>query len=69
MTMEEKTVDPARTEQKTTEEKQPVQDDELWENCKGQCGFSPWCRDCLLQKEKLHEERLNQQRRSDDKKE
>ena len=68
MTLEEKTADTALPEQETMEDKQRVPD-ELWENCKGQCGCNPWCRDCLLQKEKLHEERLNQQGRSDDNKE
>jgi hypothetical protein len=25
--------------------KKPEHEDDL-ENCKGQCGFTPWCRDC-----------------------
>lgn len=66
MTIEEKTVDPALRDQKTGEEKQRVPD-ELWENCKGQCGADPWCRECMREKERLHEERLNRQGRSDDK--
>ena len=45
MTMKEKTADPALRDQKTGEEKQRVPD-ELWENCKGQCGAHPWCREC-----------------------
>jgi hypothetical protein len=68
MTIEEKTADPALPDQKTGEEKQRVPD-ELWENCRGQCGFTPWCRECQLEKEKLHQEWLNRQGRSDDKKE
>jgi hypothetical protein len=55
-------------DQKSTEQKPSVPDD-LWENCKGQCGYTPWCRDCLLQKGKLVEERLNREGRSDDNKE
>ncbi len=68
MTLQEKTEEPTLRDQKTGEENQQVPD-ELWENCKGQCGTTPWCRDCQLEKEKLHEERLNRQGRSDDKKE
>jgi hypothetical protein len=60
MTMEEKTADPALRDQKNAEETLRVPD-EPWENCKGQCGTTHWCRDCLLQKEKLREERLNRQ--------
>ena len=67
MTIEEKTADPARLKQKATEEKQQGAD-EPWENCKGQCGNTPWCRECIREKERLHEERLNRQGRSDDKK-
>jgi hypothetical protein len=25
--------------------KKPEPEDE-WENCKGQCGYTPWCKDC-----------------------
>jgi hypothetical protein len=50
-------------------EQEPPVPEESWENCKGQCGYTPWCRDCLLQKEKLVEERLNREGRSDDNKE
>jgi hypothetical protein len=66
--MKEQTEDPAILDQKKAEETLHVPD-ETWENCKGQCGNTPWCRDCQLEKEKLHEERLNRQGRSDDKKE
>jgi len=45
---------------------QPAVPDEIWENCKGQCGYTPWCRDCMLQKGKLLEEKLNREGRSDD---
>jgi hypothetical protein len=68
MTLEEETEESTLRDQKTGEENQEVPD-ELWENCKGQCGTTPWCRDCQLEKEKMHEERLNRQGRSDDKKE
>jgi len=47
----------------------PAVPDEPWENCKGQCGCTPWCRDCLLQKKKKHEEKLNREGLSDDNKE
>jgi len=68
MTMKEKTAAPALHDQITGEKKLRVPD-ELWENCKGQCGTTPWCRDCQLEKDKLHEEQLNREGRSDDKKE
>jgi hypothetical protein len=68
MTLEEETEESTLRDQKTGEENQEVPD-ELWENCKGQCGTTPWCRDCQLEKEKMHEEMLNRQGRSDDKKE
>ncbi len=66
MTIEEKTADPALPEPRATKEKQQGAD-EPWENCKGQCGTTPWCRECMREKERLHEERLNRQGRSDDK--
>jgi len=66
MTLNEKAANPALREQKTTEGKQPMPD-EPWENCKGQCGTTPWCRDCMLEKEKLLQEKLNREGRSDDK--
>lgn len=66
--MEEKTANTAPREVNTTEAKLSIPD-ELWENCKGQCGTTPWCRDCKLEKEKLLEEKLNREGRSDDKKE
>ncbi len=68
MTIEEKAADPALPEHQATEEKPPGAD-ESWENCKGQCGADPWCRECIREKERLHEEWLNRQRRSDDKEE
>jgi hypothetical protein len=64
--MKEKTSNPTLREQKTMEGKQ-LMPDELWENCKGQCGTTPWCRDCMLEKKKLLEEKLNREGRSDDK--
>ena len=41
--------------------------DEAWESCTGQCGADPWCRVCMKEKERLHEEELNRRRRADDK--
>jgi hypothetical protein len=64
--MKEKKEQSPVSEHKRAMEIPPVTDD-LWENCKGQCGTTPWCRDCMLEKEKLLEERLNRERRSDDK--
>jgi len=66
--MKEQTAETAIRDQKNAEETLRVPD-EPWENCKGQCGTTPWCKECQLEKEKLHEERLNRQGRSDDKKE
>jgi hypothetical protein len=66
MTRKEKVENPAIRDQKTAEAKRPIPD-EVWENCKGQCGTTPWCRDCMLEKEKLLEEELNRKGRSDDK--
>jgi hypothetical protein len=63
MIMKEKTAQSPVSEQ---EENAMVTDD-LWENCKGQCGTTHWCRDCMREKEKLLEEKLNRERRSDDK--
>ena len=68
MTLNEKTEKAALRDVKTGKEEQRAAD-EVWENCKGQCGFTPWCRDCQLEKEKLHKEWLNRQGRSDDKEE
>jgi len=65
--MKEKTPEPALPEQKANEERERRLD-EIWENCKGQCGADPWCMECMREKERLHEERLNRQGRSDDKK-
>jgi hypothetical protein len=28
-----------------SEKTKPDPDDD-WENCKGQCGYTPWCKDC-----------------------
>ena len=69
MTMKEKTAAPALLGSGNEEERQQRVSDELWENCKGQCGADPWCRECMREKERLHKERLNRERRSDDKKE
>jgi hypothetical protein len=66
MIMKEKKEQTLVEEQKSAEENPSVPDD-LWDNCKGQCGYTHWCRDCLLEKEKLLEERLNREGRSDDK--
>ena len=41
--------------------------EEAWENCTGQCGADPWCRVCLKEKNRLHEEELNRKARTDDK--
>jgi len=68
MVMKEKTADPALPEQNPSGEKQQ-EPDEVWENCKGQCGYTPWCRECMLEKEKLQKEWLNREVRPDDKKE
>jgi hypothetical protein len=58
-------------EQKETANRKtnPASDEEgnAWENCKGQCGNTPWCRDCLLEKKRLYEESLNRPGCSDDK--
>ncbi len=67
MIMKEK-ADPMLPDERSETGKPDVPDD-LWENCKGQCGYTPWCKDCRLQKEKLLEERLNHEDRSDDNKE
>jgi hypothetical protein len=66
MIMKEKKEQSPVSEQKPAKENTLVTDD-LWENCKGQCGTTPWCRDCMREKEKLLEEKLNRERRSDDK--
>jgi hypothetical protein len=42
--------------------------EEAWENCRGQCGADPWCQMCMREKERLHEEWLNREGRTDDKK-
>jgi len=68
MTIEEKTAEPALPEKKTKEGKRRGAD-EIWEYCKGQCGADPWCMECMRNREKLQEEWLNRQGRSDDKKE
>ena len=68
MTMKKNTANPVPPQQDPTEAKQPIQDDP-WENCKGQCGFTSWCRECILVKDKLLVETLNRQGRSDDKEE
>jgi hypothetical protein len=68
MNVKENTVDAVLSQKDTTGAKRPVQDD-LWENCKGQCGFTPWCRECTLVREKLLEEKLNRKGRPDDKEE
>ncbi len=39
-------------------EKRPVPD-ENGEICTGQCGYQPFCRDCMKEKERLEKERLN----------
>jgi len=41
--------------------------EEAWEFCKGQCGADPWCRACMKEKERLHEESLNRRAQADDK--
>jgi len=66
MIMKEKKEQPLAQEQQSARETLSVLDDD-WENCKGQCGADPWCRECVREKERLHEERLNRQGRSDDK--
>jgi hypothetical protein len=66
MIMMEKKEKPLAQEQQSARETSSVLDDH-WENCKGQCGADPWCRECMREKERLHEERLNRQGRSDDK--
>jgi hypothetical protein len=66
MIMKEKKEQPLAQEQQPARETPSVLDDD-WENCKGQCGSDPWCRECMREKERLHEERLNRQGRSDDK--
>jgi hypothetical protein len=66
MIMKEKKEQPLAQEQQSAGETPSVLDDD-WENCKGQCGAYPWCRECMREKERLHEERLNRQGRSDDK--
>jgi hypothetical protein len=66
--MRKKTIHPMLPEQRSAAEKQTVPDD-IQENCKGQCGYTPWCRDCMMQKQKILEERLNREGRSDDNKE
>jgi hypothetical protein len=32
-------------EKNSDKQAKPDRDDD-WENCKGQCGYTPWCRDC-----------------------
>jgi hypothetical protein len=66
MITKEKKGQPLVQEQESAE-KIPSLTDDLWENCKGQCGTTPWCRDCMLEKKKLLEETLNREGRSDDK--
>jgi hypothetical protein len=66
--MKEKTAEPALPEQTTNEERKRRLD-EIWENCKGQCGADPWCMECMREKKRLHEEKLNRQGRYVDKKE
>jgi hypothetical protein len=66
--MKEKTAAPALPEKKTTE-KERQGPDEIWENCRGQCGTDIWCRECMLEKDRLHEEWLNRARQTDDKEE
>ena len=68
MTMKEETAAPALPEQETSEERKRRLD-EIWENCTGQCGADPWCRDCMREKKRLHEEWLNREGQTDDKKE
>jgi len=68
MTMKENTANPGLPQRDPTDAK-PLMQDDIWENCKGQCGFTPWCRECILVKEKLLVEKLNRQGRSDDKEE
>lgn len=41
--------------------------EEAWELCKGKCGADPWCRVCMKEKERLHEESLNRRAQADDK--
>jgi hypothetical protein len=33
------------SEENRREEKKPEPDPDL-DNCKGQCGYTPWCKDC-----------------------
>jgi len=66
--MKEKTAEPALPEQTTNEERKRRLD-EIWENCTGQCGADTWCRECMREKKRLHEEGLNRQGPSDDKEE
>jgi len=50
--MTEETAAPALPEQETSEERKRRLD-EIWENCTGQCGADPWCRECMREKERL----------------
>jgi hypothetical protein len=68
MIIKEKKEQRLAQEHNSARETPSVLDDD-WEYCKGQCGADPWCRECMREKERLHEERLNRQGRSDDKKE
>lgn len=67
MIMKEKILDSMIPDQGLATEEATLPD-EFWENCKGQCGYTPWCKDCLLQKEQLQKESLNREGCSDDKK-
>jgi hypothetical protein len=33
-------------QEKNENGKQKKELDDNWENCKGQCGYTPWCRTC-----------------------
>jgi hypothetical protein len=68
MIRKEKKEQPLLQEHESAKEIPLVLDDN-GEICKGQCGTTHLCRDCQLEKDRLHEEKLNRKGRSDDKKE